>query len=110
MADVIDDILKEQYKKENGTVEFSCSCIEAEVASGRDHEGTFTLYAQEGMVTEGRIYSSDSRMECLTETFSGIQDEIGYCFHAGCIDVGQVIKGQFIIVSNQGEYTLPFVV
>ena len=110
MADFIDRILEGQYKKENGTIEFSCASVEVNAVSGTETEGTFMLYAQEGIVTEGRIYSSDARMECITDSFSGAQDEIGYRFHAGCVDAGQTIKGRFTAVSNQGEYTLPFIV
>ena len=110
MADIIENILKGQYKKENGTLEFSCAGVEAEVSAGGTFDGSITLYAPEGIVTEGRVYSTDTRMECLTDSFSGTQDEIGYRFHTECIGAGQTVKGQFIIVSNQGEYMIPFTV
>ena len=110
MADIIENILKGQYKKENETIEFSCAYVELEVPTGTSADGSYTLYASEGVVTEGKIYSSDARMECITDSFSGAQDEIGYRFHADCVGAGQTVKGQFIIVSNQGEYMLPFTV
>ena len=81
MADIIENILKGQYKKENGTLEFSCAGVEAEVSAGGTFDGSITLYAPEGIVTEGRVYSTDTRMECLTDSFSGTQDKIGYRFH-----------------------------
>jgi len=49
-------------------------------------------------------------MECLTRQFSGSDEEIFYCFHGETLEEGEVVKGCFEVVSNQGEYYLPFVV
>ena len=49
-------------------------------------------------------------MECLTKEFFGTGEEIGYVFHGKGMETGDVLQGCFYIVSNQGEYELPFVV
>ena len=54
VADIIENILKGQYKKENETIEFSCAYVELEVPTGTSADGSYTLYASEGVVTEGR--------------------------------------------------------
>ncbi|MDL2300881.1 DUF5717 family protein [Lachnospiraceae bacterium OttesenSCG-928-D06] len=93
---------------ENGFLDFSCLKIEINLTQ-RVYEGSFTIYSLPGRYTEGYITSSDIRMECLTQEFSGTNAEISFRFHGEDMVEGEVVKGEFYIVSNQGEYYLPFV-
>ena len=58
----------------------------------------------------GIIYSSNPRMECLTPQFEGEEVRIRYQFHSEGLIEGDIQKGEFFIVCNQGEYNLSFVV
>ena len=110
MREVIDRILDGKFEYENGGLEFSESRIEIDLPVGRDYEGSFYLVGKPGYITNGYIYTSDSRMECLTKQFQGTGEEIGYLFHGKGMETGDVLQGNFYIVSSQGEYVLPFVV
>lgn len=110
MRGAIDKILDEKFEYESGWMEFSESRIELKLQEGEDYEGSFHLTGKPGRMTEGYVYSSDGRMECLTERFFGESEEIGYRFHGKGMEAGDVLQGNFYIVSNQGEYVLPFVV
>lgn len=52
--------------------------------------------------------TSDLRMECVTSRFAGSEDEIGYRFDAAGMEAGEEVGGFFYIISNRGEYYLPF--
>lgn len=110
MREVIDKILDGKFEYESGELTFSDSRIEINLQAGENCEGSFHLSGKPGYATNGYIYTSDSRMECLTEQFSGSSEEIGYIFHGKGMEAGDVLQGSFYIVSNQGEYELPFVV
>lgn len=110
MREVIDRILDGKFEYETGELAFSESRIEIHLQAGTDHEGSFRLIGKAGHVTNGYIYTSDSRMECLTREFFGTGEEIGYLFHGKGMETGDVLQGSFYVVSNQGEYELPFVV
>lgn len=110
MREVIDRILEEKYEYERGELSFSVSRIEINLQAGEDYEGSFYLSGDPEYITEGYIYTSDNRMECLTGQFSGTGEEIGYLFHGKGMETGDVLQGSFYVVSNQGEYELPFVV
>lgn len=110
MREAIDRILEGKFEYESGELTFSDSRIEIELQAGEDYEGSFHLTGKSGYITDGYIYASDSRMECLTKQFSGTGEEIGYMFHGKGMETGDVLQGSFYIVSNQGEYELPFVV
>ncbi|MCM1175433.1 MAG: DUF5717 family protein [Blautia sp.] len=108
MKQIIREIAEGNFKYENGTLDFSCPRVELSVQAGEMAEGSFFIYGAKGVVTEGRIVSSDMRMSCLASAFGGSQDEIFYRFDASGASAGEEIRGAFHMISNQGEYDLPF--
>lgn len=110
MRQVIREILEGNFRADNTSLTFSCPRIDLSLCEGTVYEGSFTVYGAEGCVTEGSVLSSDLRMECLTPSFAGIQDEIYYRIDASGMKPSDTIKGNFYIESNQGEYYLPFLV
>lgn len=110
MQEIIERILEGNFDYENGSLDFSCAKIELSIPQGGIYEGSFHITSSPGQITDGYVTSSDIRMECLTPEFSGSDVEIFYCFHSENMEEGDVIKGAFSVVSNHGEYYLPFVV
>lgn len=108
LKQIIREILDGNFKYDNGSLDFSCPRIDLSVQAGETEEGSFTVYGPEGVVTEGYVVSSDLRMECLTPSFGGSRDEIFYRLDASEMKAGDEIKGAFHMISNQGEYHLPF--
>ena len=49
-------------------------------------------------------------MECLTPQFEGEEVRIRYQFHSNGLIEGDIVKGDFFLICNQGEYNLSFVV
>lgn len=110
MRKAVEEILEGNFAYDNGSLDFSCSKIELSVIPGENVEGAFQIYGMEGKMLEGEVYSSDPRMECLTSSFTGSGETISYCFRTDNVTEGEVVKGEFLIISNQGEYYLPYVV
>lgn len=116
MQEMIRRILDGDFDYENGSLDFSCSKIELELSKGSTYEGSFYITSSIvpagtlGKLTDGYVVSSDLRMECLTPEFSGSNAEIAYRFHGEHLEEGDVVKGAFSVISNRGEYYLPFVV
>jgi len=110
MQKIIEQILEGNFDYENGSLDFSCSKIEISLQQGESHSGSFRIYSVPGRFTNGMVVSSDLRMECLTGEFAGPDEEIFFRFHGEDLEEGEIVKGNFYIVSNQGEYYLPFVV
>lgn len=110
MQKIIDQILEGNFDYENGSLDFSCLKIDISLRHGESYEGSFRIYAPAGKFTTGHVTSSDLRMECLRPEFVGTDEEIAFRFHGEYMEEGEVVKGNFYIVSNQGEYYLPFVV
>lgn len=98
----------EQYHIIRGPLSFSTAKVETTVRPGETLEGTFTVYGTSGAGASGFVSSSDLLMQCETAEFAGAADEVAWCFDAGNLRSGDHVSGYFRIVSNQGEYRLPF--
>ena len=109
MREIVKRILEENFVFEYGSLTFSCPKIELALPIGSVYEGSFHIFSAPGYVLQGYVTSSDIRMECLTAEFSGGDAEIFYRFHGDQAEAEEVVKGAFSVVSNQGEYYLPFV-
>lgn len=110
MQEMINQILERNFDYENGSLDFSCAKLEIGISAGSVYEGTFRIRSTPGCLTGGYINTTDLRMECLTPEFSGTDEEIAFCFHGENMEEGEVVKGAFNVISNHGEYYLPFVV
>ena len=110
MRENVKKILEGNFHYENGSLDFSYKKIELTLPKGSVYEGSFHITSKTNQITHGYISTSDMRMECLNCDFTGNEVEIGYCFHGENMEEGDVMKGAFSIISNCGEYYLPFVV
>jgi hypothetical protein len=110
MQDMISRIRNGNFDYEKGTLDFSCTKIELTLPKETIYEGSFHIISSPGLVTDGYVTSSDMRMECLTEEFSGNNAEIAYRWNGVHSEEGDVVKGSFYICSGRGEYYLPYVI
>lgn len=106
----IANLLEGNFDYENGSLDFSCTKLELTLYRDEQLEGSFKVYGPKGRLTEGYVYSTEKRMKCLTEEFVGEEEEISYSFDAMGLEEGDVLKGEFVFISNQGEYYLPYVI
>ena len=108
MQDTIEKILEGNFNKGIRSLDFSDPVIELSLHEGENYEGSFTIFGPENEVTEGVVSSTRLRMKCLVNRFSGPKEEILYFFDASGMTEGDAIKGEFRIISNQGEYYVPY--
>lgn len=110
MREVVEKRLRGQFEYDSGSLTFSEHRLELTIDEGSDAEGSFIVYGPKDRIVEGTVSSTELRMSVLTTSFSGAQDTISYQFHGEGLKGGDVLQGYFRIISNQGEYQVPFVV
>ncbi len=110
MKEIIEQLLEGNFIYENGSLDFSCSKLELSVLKDEIYEGSFTIYGKGETPTRGKIFSPDSRMQCYTDTIMGDEEVVGFSFDSTGMQEGEVLRGEIQVVSNQGEYYLPYVV
>lgn len=89
---------------------FSESKIEQNLELGEVYEGVFEIEEEHQLEMEGYVYSSSIRVTLGENHFSGVSASVPYEIRTEGMQPGDVLKGSFSIVSNRGEYVLPFVV
>ncbi len=110
MREVIDEILNGNYGSETGSLDFSQATLECTAFPGEELAGSFDVKGEGAAFVTGRVLSTDYRMECLTPDFAGTESRIDYVFHGEGMEPGETVKGAFRVISNVGEYSLPYVV
>lgn len=106
----IQELARGKFEYARPLLSFSTDKVEIDVLEGKDYTGDFVITSANRVPMRGIIYSSDARMECLTPQFEGEEVRIRYQFHSNGLVEGDIQKGEFLIVCNQGEYNLSFVV
>ncbi|MCR5210333.1 MAG: DUF5717 family protein [Lachnospiraceae bacterium] len=108
MKETVERILDEEYDfgKEVKPLSFSCDVIRCEMQAGREQYGAFYILGDSQ--AEGRIYVSDLRFECDADSFEGSSTEIPYKVSSYGLKPGDKRTGFISIISNRGEYELPF--
>lgn len=105
----IQQLARGKFEQEKPSPAFSTDKVDIEVVEGKDFSGDFVITSANRKLMRGVIYSSNPRMECLTPQFEGEEVRIRYQFHSNGLVEGDIQKGEFSIVMNQGEYNLSFV-
>ena len=98
-----------QFDEIRGSVIFSVSKVDLEIEGDEPISGSFEIEEQNGLEVEGYIYSSSFRMHIEEQRIKGATVSVEYTFDPDGMNPGDALKGEFYIVSNRGEYILPFV-
>lgn len=110
VSDKISGYLNGEFDYKDGSLVFSCSKIEINMKQGEVVSGSFFIEEQAGREISGRIYSTDIMLRCLIENFFGRRIEVPYTVDATGKMPGDVIKGEFQVISEAGEYVVPYVI
>lgn len=110
MRRIIDKYADGIFEYETGKLSFSIPKIEESMPIGDVLEGSFTLASDDGSEFAADLFSSDIRMICRNDHVEGTGADIRYVFDSTGLEPGDVIKGEIRVVSNCGEYYLPFAV
>ena len=108
----LDKVLEDKSYLGSKTVElsFSCSKIEISAMAGKCATGSFKVFGDEHYKPEGYVYCNDLRMKLKNNTFMGLDMEIGYNYDTSGLESGSQVNGCLFIISNLGEYELPYCV
>ena len=96
------------FDRKQCPLSFSCSQITCEAQRDKIVKGSFFIVAEDQYKAEGYVYSSDLRMMIPNPQFGGLRMEVCFQFDAHGLTEGSTQEGNLSIVSNMGEYELPY--
>ncbi|MCR5249428.1 MAG: DUF5717 family protein [Lachnospiraceae bacterium] len=108
MKEVLKRILAEEidFGEERQPLSFSCTEIVCETVPDVELHGSFRLFSDEE--AKGFIYSRDLRMRIEKGEFAGKICEIPYTVDTHGLPHGAECSGILAVVSDHGEYELPY--
>ena len=110
MEKVLQKCINEEFSSDFESLDFACSKIEISLKKDQIYKGVIDIVSTSDTKTEAYIYSSNIRMQCTQASFKGTEGTIHYQFDSSGLEEGDVIQGEISIISNKGEYYIPFVV
>ncbi|MBR4719505.1 MAG: hypothetical protein IKP31_04590 [Lachnospiraceae bacterium] len=84
------------------------SRIEESIPAGAIYEGSFTIESIDELPASGNIYTSSMRLVCRVDSFDAKCVDVAFLFDSTGLEPGDIVKGDVQIVSNKGEYYIPF--
>lgn len=78
------------------------------VQAGRITTGEFHVNSGNGMHIKGLVYTSHTRVKIENPAFGGMRNRISYQVDATHLEDGDQIEGEIRLVTNGGEFMLPF--
>ena len=108
MQSAVDRVLNENFNIDNHSLEFFPPVVEVMVNEGSVYEGSFMIYGPSNVPVQGIISSTSLKVENLVDTFSGSESQIPFRVDSTGLSIKDSFKGEFRVISNQGEYQVPF--
>ncbi len=82
--------------------------LEIEMLESAVYAGEFTIVSSAGVPVAGTVCSTSPRMKCPGGEFAGTKVTQSFEFCSEGLSDGDTQEGNFHIISDQGEYVLPF--
>ena len=110
LSDKISRYIAGEFDYEGGSLVFSCSKVELNLKPGEIIEDSFTIKEQSGQTLRAKVYSSNMVMRCSEEEYEGTEVSVSYKVDTTGKNSGDVLKGEFQVISDKGEYVIPYVI
>jgi len=97
------------FSVHDGNVNFSTERIEFVFVDDKERSGSFTFYVESDSPILGVCHSNNPRMKVINPQFKGFEVTVEFVFDPKGMESDDYSKGEFILLTNKGEYTLPFI-
>lgn len=103
-----EEVLEGKSEYGTQTLEFDVPLIKLACMAGKPCEGSFSILTHGEQEAVGHVCVTDYRMQCPEKEFKGKDLEVPFVFDACGMESGDTAKGEFVVISNFGEYYLPY--
>lgn len=98
----------EEYNISDKGLSITPERLQIRVSPGGISEGQFVVAGPSGTAVTGFLISDSFHLQLRRDSFAANPDRISWRFDAGSLREGEVSEGTIGIVTNRGEYRLPF--
>ena len=98
----------EEYNISDKGLRITPDHIDIQVMPGGSEEGQFIVAGPAGTSVTGILTSDNFHMQLRRDQLAENPDRISWRFDARTLKEGETVRGEIAIISNRGEYRLPF--
>lgn len=110
MKDNIDFMNEKVKNSKTPIIHMSTFGLDLSVEEGDILRGTLSLESDNGIPFQGKVYSTSDKMKLDLEEFEGKEQEFHYTFDGSMAIRDENYAGDFVFITNGGEFNIPFVV
>lgn len=108
MKQRIEQLANGIFEYEKPVIRPSIERIEEIVRPGGEYQGSFVIGNSAKRQIKGFLYSSDARVACRPQEFSGLNPKISFFADFSGLRQGETLKGTITLCTNMGESKIPF--
>ena len=82
--------------------------VNATVVCGQQGKGELSLVSRNGVSFRGLIYADDDRIELPENSYAASSVQIPYVLHAEDLRENTELEGKFALVTNAGDFQIPY--
>lgn len=109
MKEKLTQFSKGVFQYEKPSLLFSQEYIEFRIESGKEYSGSLTVTTEKKHRIKGIVCSTSHFLKIREMSFCGTDITIEYVFNASMLPAGDTHSGSIKVISNCGEYEIPFV-
>lgn len=110
MEQIIEQYIKEDFRYYKGVFSFSCPSLDVEVATGETCNGYFELVSNTVAPEEIILKATHEWMKVEVQDSYESRVRIHYTIDAEYILPNRITTGEILVLTNMGEYALPYVI
>lgn len=108
MKGIVEQYARGEFKVDRPEVVISLNKIELNIEAGTVYDGEFTVNSKNDCAVKLMVYDSRYILDFKSHTFVGRRNTVKYSFDARGIEQGKSFKGHINIITDGGEFIIPY--
>ena len=108
MKAIVEQYAKGEFKVDRPLVAISEQSFKLNIEAGTTYEGSFTVESKNDIPIKGMVYDSRYLLRFETHSFVSRRFDVKFSFNATCLEAGQTFRGHINVITDGGEYRIPY--
>ena len=108
MKRIVEHYAKGEFQLDRPEVEISEQFLKLNIETGTTYTGSFRVTSPNDHVIKAMVYDSRYMIRFDNHTYINRKFDVTYTFDATCLEAGKNYKGHISIISDGGEYKIPY--
>lgn len=108
MKGIVEQYAKGEFNVERPDIDISVAKLELTIETGSVYNGAFKVVSANDVPVKLMVYDSRYLFDFKNHTFVGKKNTVAFSFDASGIEQGKSFKGHINIITDGGEYKIPY--